>query len=217
MNASYRISRLTKSDKPLFVTLMCRAFARDPLFLHAFGDMTIDREARSRLTSFVSFLFNKSLMLHEEVWGYFENESLLGTYIVENPHAGKLPNRRFLRLFWRTFPFLFRFPGKTLGFLNSYMRITRSAAPSFPHHYLIMIGVEPEAQGRGIGKALMLHLLSEVGADTDSQGIALDTENEKNVSLYKRFGFTLSGETQVGGLPVYAMVYCKEGGQSGYK
>lgn len=165
MSAAYRISKLTYADKPVFITLVSRAFARDPLFLHAFGDSTVDSEAQRRVNVFVSFLFDKSLLLHEDVWGYLDGDRLLGLYIAENPREGKLTIRQMVRLVWRTIPLLFRLPGKTVGFLQLYMRATRSIAPSFPHFYLILIGVEPEAQGRGIGKALLLHLLAEVRAD----------------------------------------------------
>ncbi|WGU92480.1 GNAT family N-acetyltransferase [Paenibacillus dendritiformis] len=209
MNTSYRVSKLTKSDKSLFVTLMSEAFARDPLFLHLFGDSEFDSKARSSVTAFISFLFDKSFLLHEEVWGYFENENLLGAYIVEKPHASMLQKMRGLLLIVKLIPLLFHLSGKTLNLLNSYMRVTRSAAPPFMHHYLIMIGVQQEEQGKGIGKALLHHLLNTVNTDKKSQGVALDTENKENVNLYGRFGFTLSRETQIDNVTVYCM-FCQK-------
>ncbi|MCD9024729.1 GNAT family N-acetyltransferase [Cohnella silvisoli] len=211
MRTSYRVSKLTKSDKSIFVSLMSEAFARDPLFLHLFGDPELDSKARNSVTAFVSFMFDKSFLLHEEVWGSFENEKLLGAYIVEKPHASKLQNMiGGLLLIGRLIPLFFLMSGKTLSRLNSYMRITRSAAPPLPHHYLIMIGVKPDAQGKGIGKSLLQHLLNTTDADKKSQGVALDTENIQNVNLYRRFGFTLSSETRFDNLPVYCMFYQKE-------
>ena len=161
------------------------------------------------MTAFVSFLFDKSFLLHEEVWGYFENENLLGAYIVEKPHASMLQKMKGLLLIAKLIPMLFQLSGNTLRLINSYMRVTRSAAPSFAHHYLIMIGVKQEEQGKGIGKALLHHLLNMVKTDIKSQGVALDTENEGNVNLYRRFGFTLSIETQFDHVPVYCMFYQK--------
>ncbi|BBH23439.1 hypothetical protein Back11_47840 [Paenibacillus baekrokdamisoli] len=163
------------------------------------------------MKAFVSFMFDKSFLLHEEVWGAFENESLLGTYVVEKPHTSKLQNMGGgLLLIGRFIPLIVQMPGKTLSLLNSYMRITRSAAPLLAHHYLIMIGVNPKAQGKGIGKALLQHLLNTVNADNKSQGVALDTENKENVNLYRRFGFTLSREVQFDNLPVYCMFFQKK-------
>ncbi len=80
MNTSCRVSKLTKSDKLLFSFIMSLAFARDPLFLYAFGDPELDRKSRSRAAAFVSLMFDKSFLLNEEIWGYFENEILLGTF-----------------------------------------------------------------------------------------------------------------------------------------
>lgn len=216
MSAPYRISKLTKSDKSLLVSLMSKAFATDPLFLHLFGDFELDRKARNNVIAFLSFMFDKSFMLNEEVWGFYENENLLGVYIVEKPQPNKLQNMKGgLLLIGRLIPLFFQLSGKTLGLLNSYMRVTRSAAPPMAHHYLIMIGVKPEVQGKGVGKALLQHLLHTVHTDNNSQGVALDTENVENVSLYRRFGFALNGETQIDKVPVYCMFYQKNSSDHG--
>ncbi len=211
MNTSCRVSKLAQSDKLLFPSIMSRAFARDPLFLHAFGDPELDRKSRSRAAAFISFMFDKSFLLHEEIWGYFENEILLGTFIVEKPGISKLKRLKgaFL-LIGRLLPLLFQLPVKTLRFLNAYMGITRSAAPSSPHHYLVMIGVNPEVQGRGIGTAMLRHLLQVVNSDHNSDGIALDTENKENVNLYQRRGFALRHEAYINALTVYCMFYQKD-------
>ncbi|WP_152395988.1 GNAT family N-acetyltransferase [Paenibacillus guangzhouensis] len=210
MSGPYSVSKLTKSDKPLFVTLMRRAFARDPLFLHIFGDSEQDRRARGRVEAFVSFLFDKSLLFHEEeVWGVFENERLLGTYLVEKPPTRRPNVSGVLFLTMRLIPLLFQISTRAVNLLNSYMHVTRSAAPSVTHHYLIMIGVQPEAQGKGIGRVMLQHLLDTVNADKNSCGIALDTENKENVHLYQRFGFTLNKETQFDNLSVYCMFHQK--------
>lgn len=210
MKTSYRTSKLTKSDKPAFVSLMSRAFSRDPFFLHVFGDSELDHTARKSVTAFLSFLFDKSFLFHEEVWGIFDEDILLGTYVVEQPQTSKLPNIKggFL-LIGRLIPLIFQLSGKSLILLNSYMRITRSAAPPWKHHYLIMIGVIPEAQGKGVGKTLMQHLFQSINADSESQGIALDTEKEENVGLYRKLGFTLREQTKIDDVPVYCMVYQK--------
>ncbi|MCY9763935.1 GNAT family N-acetyltransferase [Paenibacillus alvei] len=209
MSTPYRVSKLTKSDKAIFVKLMSGAFAHDPLFLHLFGDSKVDSKASSSVTAFVSFLFDKSFLLHEEVWGYFENENLLGAYIVEKPHAIMLQKMKGILLILRLFPLLFQLSGSMLRHLNSYMRVTRSAAPPCAHHYLIMIGVKREEQGKGIGKALLYHLLNTVSTDMNSHGVALDTEKKENVSLYQKFGFTLNSKTHSDHLPVYCMFYQK--------
>ncbi|CAH1190053.1 hypothetical protein PAECIP111893_00137 [Paenibacillus plantiphilus] len=208
MSASYNVAKLTKSDKAPFVSLMSRAFARDPLFLHLFENSERDRKAHSRMTAFMSFMFDKSFMLDEEMWGIFENNVLLGAYVVEKPQTRKLRQvQGGLLLLGRLIPLLFRLSGQALVTLNRYMRVTRSSAPPSAHHYLIMIGVDPAAQGKGIGTALLEQLINTVIADANSRGVALDTENKENVNWYRQFGFQLHAETQLNHIPVYCMFY----------
>lgn len=208
MNASYRIAKLTKSDKSRFMEMMGGAFAADPLFLHLFGDSERDSGARRRVTAFVSFIFDKSFMLREEAWGLFEAGKLLGAYAAEKPlpQARKLAHiKEGMLLSGRLIPLFFRLPLRTIAALNDYMRVTRSAAPASAHHYLIMIGVAPGQQGNGIGQALLEHLLNRAAADLHSHGVALDTENKLNVDWYRKFGFQLHKETHVRQLPVYCL------------
>lgn len=72
--------------------------------------------------------------------------------------------------------------------------------PEESHWYLPLIGVEPNAQGTGIGGALMRHAL----ARCDEEGVAayLESSNPQNISLYRRHGFEVLREIQVGSAPV---------------
>jgi ribosomal protein S18 acetylase RimI-like enzyme len=75
-----------------------------------------------------------------------------------------------------------------------------AAHPHEPHWYLPFIGVDPAAQGRGLGSALMEAAL----IDVDASGLPayLESTNPRNVPLYERFGFRVVGEIQVGSSPV---------------
>jgi ribosomal protein S18 acetylase RimI-like enzyme len=77
--------------------------------------------------------------------------------------------------------------------------------PRDPHWYLPLIGVNGPFQGRGYGSALLRHAL----AICDSQGMAayLESSNPKNVPLYRRHGFELTGTIQAGSSPeIYPML-----------
>jgi len=56
-----------------------------------------------------------------------------------------------------------------------------------PHWHLFPIAVDPEFQGKGYASTLMKPMLSRIA----EQGTPcyLETQNEKNVSLYEHFGF----------------------------
>jgi ribosomal protein S18 acetylase RimI-like enzyme len=72
--------------------------------------------------------------------------------------------------------------------------------PEEPHWYLPMIGVEPNAQRRGLGADLMRHAV----ARCDREGLLayLESSNRRNISLYMRHGFEVMGEIKVGAAPL---------------
>lgn len=57
------------------------------------------------------------------------------------------------------------------------------------HCYLFFIGVDPRFQGRGYGGTLIRPMLDRM----DGRGMAcyLNTQNERNISLYEHFGFSV--------------------------
>lgn len=59
-----------------------------------------------------------------------------------------------------------------------------------PHFYLRAIGVDPAAQGKGIGAALMAPVLAM--ADERGTGCFLQTATAGNAAWYARFGFTIA-------------------------
>ncbi len=72
--------------------------------------------------------------------------------------------------------------------------------PDEPHWYLPMIGVEPNAQGRGLGGALMRHAVAR--CDHEAAVAYLESSNPRNITLYERHGFEVMGKIQVGAGPV---------------
>ena len=75
-----------------------------------------------------------------------------------------------------------------------------------PHWYLAGIGVDPSAQGRGIGAALLAP-----GLESAARGglpAVLLTNNDANLPFYERHGFEVvrADETPKGGPKAWAMV-----------
>jgi len=56
-----------------------------------------------------------------------------------------------------------------------------------PHWYLSVIGIDPKHQGKGIGRRMISFMINYI----DHKTIFLETNSEKNVNLYKHFGFRI--------------------------
>jgi ribosomal protein S18 acetylase RimI-like enzyme len=82
----------------------------------------------------------------------------------------------------------------------------RAAIAPGPHWYLAGIGVDPAAQRRGIGTALLEPGLT--AAARDGLPVVLLTNNEANLPFYRHSGFEVvrEGETPKGGPRAWAMV-----------
>ena len=71
--------------------------------------------------------------------------------------------------------------------------------PNEAHWYLSMIGVDPQAQGKGLGAALLHDSLAR--CDHDGALAHLETANARNIALYERFGFEAMEPFQIGAAP----------------
>jgi len=71
--------------------------------------------------------------------------------------------------------------------------------PDEPHWHLPLIGVDPAHQGRGIGAALLRHVLDQ--CDRQQVLAYLEATSPRNVPLYERHGFEGLGSIQVADSP----------------
>lgn len=68
--------------------------------------------------------------------------------------------------------------------------------PKEPHWHLPLIGVDPAAQGKGVGSALLAHALERF-----DEPAYLEATSPDNVRLYERHGFRALGTIQAEGSP----------------
>ena len=75
--------------------------------------------------------------------------------------------------------------------------------PTGPHAYLQFLAVDPDAQGRGHGRALLQRGLDRLPGTP----VALETANPVNLPFYAAAGFTVRGELTLaaGGPTVWAL------------
>lgn len=75
--------------------------------------------------------------------------------------------------------------------------------PREPHAHLSFLGVATAAQGRGVGSALLKAAL----APLDAAGVTayLEASKPRNVALYQRHGFEVTGEFELPGVHFWCM------------
>ncbi len=88
---------------------------------------------------------------------------------------------------------------------TAFSAIMNAVKPREPHFYLFTIGVVPEAQGKGLGGALLRSGLAR--ADAAGMPTYLESSKWANVPIYQRYGFELRDEPDLpdGCPPMYPM------------
>jgi len=96
--------------------------------------------------------------------------------------------------------------GRFMDFAQHTDKLHKKSAPT-PHYYLFALGVSPAAQGKGVGGALLGSMLGRI--DRERMPAYLETQKERNVRLYQRFGFEVAAEgpfPKLGGLCNWGML-----------
>lgn len=195
------IRPLGYSDKDAFCKVMTLAFQDDPLFVRTFPEA---KTRAQQLRNLHTFIFDKGKLFEEQIMGYFSDHQLKGVYVLQTPHPVSLWQN--LRLALRSSRLPLQLPWSSLKFLNDYMRLITALRPDSPHYYLNMIAVHPLAQGQGIAKVMLEHILHIVDTDPKAPCIQLDTSNPDNPAFYQHFGFQLKTVRNLQGVCLYLLL-----------
>jgi hypothetical protein len=145
-----------------------------------------------------SYHYFKGIINYGRLFGdtYAISQEVEGIIILLSSTMAHYPNKETLQ---SGIPFQFALSG--LKFLlrtrihephqyNIYKKNT-----NFPHNYFMLLGVHPEKQGSGYAKALINKLVDI--CDKESLPCYLETYLEKNVEIYKKFGFEVVEESEI--------------------
>lgn len=175
-----------------------RAFSTDPMFTWIFPDPGKRSQSLRRLNR-VPLVFGRRYGRVTQAHGAMATAIWLppgrAMTVGEMARAGILgvPFRVGFRAFARF-----------MGALDTMGRLHKQYVPE-PHWYLLVLGVDPQLQGRGLGSALVREGLAR--ADQANCPCYLETSNERNLAFYERHGFTMleSATLGDGGSPAWAM------------
>jgi GNAT superfamily N-acetyltransferase len=184
---SVNVRHAVQADLPQLASALSSAFRDDPMINWLFEEPEARAAQRLRWMRFgldmgltrghvysvgddeaAAVWSPPSVSLFDELWG---------------PRMGELMNEQL---------------GESAGAkLASLAEILGHGKVDEPHFYLFILGSQAESQGKGLGAALMEHVLRIC----DRQGLAahLESSNPRNIPFYQRHGFEVVGELRLGG------------------
>jgi ribosomal protein S18 acetylase RimI-like enzyme len=179
--------------------VLARAFAEGPLFAYFLPPGAPNRAVHLR--GLCRLECQTRLELGFPPLGCLHHGELVGVACVVKP--GDTP--RSTSLMSAALSFEASVGPDVMRRIREYGRISGRLKPVCPHLYLQMLGVVPEAQGQGFGRALLDAVQAMSEANPPSEGVALDTGNPANLALYAHMGYAVRGRAKLGTCDVWSM------------
>jgi ribosomal protein S18 acetylase RimI-like enzyme len=182
--AQIDVVRATPADAARVGNALADAFSDDPVFAWLIPTTVSRREERMR--TFFTSMARSYLRRGKNVYVVGDGEAAA---LWSAPGSWTLPPSEMLR----------ETPSSAKAFGRNLIRAVRtqlqveSLHPKEPTHwYLGYLGTRCDAQGRGIGSAMLREVLDQ--ADAAKVPAYLESSNERNLTLYQRHGFVIVEE-----------------------
>jgi ribosomal protein S18 acetylase RimI-like enzyme len=191
------VRRIGPEQRDAAAATLAEAFLDDPLML-----MMSDSEAGRRAVG--PWFFRRAVaygLRWGEVWGSDDASAVAVWLPPGDSHVGTL---RMIRVGLWSMPFRIGLRPALRFLQGSGVTERFHAAVPDPHWYLMLIGTRRERQGQGLASALLDAVTSR--ADADGLPCYLETGTDANVPFYERRGFAVTGEAEMNGSLIRAMV-----------
>jgi GNAT superfamily N-acetyltransferase len=186
------IEKYSAAQLDVAVSVLSDAFVTNPLHISAFGPQRIDQN-RLFFRIGLRHMFNGQAfvaLIDDQVRGYVHFNA--SPYCLPAPEEIPIAATTLLKPLGEAIP-------QVIKWFARWCHLD----PEEPHVHLGPIGVAPEAQGQGIGSALMNRYIEHITQER-SAGY-LETDRPKNVEFYKKFGFVVRHEEQLIGATTWYM------------
>ena len=204
-NGLHGLVRLQKKDAAAAAEVLGRAFSDYPFITCFFRDDMA--KGRKMAHAFAAVPVHVCLRYGEV---YASSGKMEGVAAWLPPGLAPFGVRQVLRSV--PLPVLFRFATSGVARMRAmgdYIEERHRQAVTVPHWYLQILGVEPAHQGQGFSSRLLRPMLARI----DGEGLPcfVQTNTEKNVAIYERFGFRVVHESKVPGIDMMNWDMLREG------
>jgi ribosomal protein S18 acetylase RimI-like enzyme len=187
------VRKATPADVPVLAGALSRAFHDDPVMEWLFPDP----RRRPRWTRTFFHIRLRQLLRQDEVWA---SGDAAGAALWAQPDRWKLTAGETATMLARIALGVGRRSARGLRGLS----LIEEHHPREPHWYLAVLGVDPPAQGDGLGSALLEPVLRS--CDEDGVAAYLESSKERNIAFYARHGFRVTEEVLMPkGPPIWLM------------
>jgi GNAT superfamily N-acetyltransferase len=193
------VGRIGVEDREEAVGVLASAFHDYPVMRYVLKESGVTYE--EHLRELIGFFCDKRLTRGWPVFGARVAGQLVAAAGVNDPVDDGWPDA--LSRSWDRLTV--RIGSSAIDRLTAYDEESDRDAPSEPHHFLGIIGVLSGQQGRGLGGALLGALASHADSDVRSTGVCLNTELAGNVPFYRRHGYDVIAERDIGEIHTWCM------------
>jgi GNAT superfamily N-acetyltransferase len=179
----------TVADRAMLADSLASAFAEDPLFRWMAGGATGTAFEPKVRVVFDAFL---KLDLARDGHLVFTDEDGIGVAVWKAPNQWKMHTGDMLR----ALPAMLRAFGTKAPRMIGAFNAIEKVHPKEEHYYLEALGTRQDMQSKGIGSAMIRHMLDR--CDAEGMPAYLESSNVRNVPFYARHGFETTGEIVVG-------------------
>lgn len=179
----------TAADRDTLADSLASAFSEDPLFTWM-ADAGPTRPLAPRVRIVFDAFAKRELARSEHL--VFTDDAGMGVAIWKAPNNWKMPTGDMVR----AVPAMLRaFGAKATRMIGAFSAIEK-VHPQEDHYYLEALGTRQDMQSKGIGSAVLQHMLDR--CDVEGMPAYLESSNPRNVPFYARHGFEVTGEISVG-------------------
>lgn len=179
----------TAADRVDLANSFASAFSEDPLFRWLTGagpDQPLEKRLRGLFDAFLRLDLRRSDHL------VFTDAEGMGAAIWKSPNKWKMAPGDMAR----ALPAMLRVLGTKVPRMMGAFNAIEKVHPREEHYYLEALGTRQDMQSKGVGSAIISHMLER--CDAEGLPAYLESSNPRNVPFYARHGFKVTGEIVVG-------------------